>query len=127
MNERAFLEAVIETPADDAPRLVYADWLEDNGDPARAEFIRAQIAREKTPHYDPQWARLRDRERELEKAHRAEWLAPLRRLEDRKVKEEDRWEFERGFAQRATMSARTFLRHGAALVHSTPLRWLHLT
>src|SRR5262249_52955758 len=51
----------------------------------------------------------------------------LRHLEDRKVKAENRWEFERGFVDRATMSARTFLRGGAEIVQSTPLRWLHLT
>ena len=28
--------------ADDAPRLIYADWLSENGDEARAEFIRVQ-------------------------------------------------------------------------------------
>ena len=35
-----FLRAICENPADDAPRLVYADWLDENGDPDRAEFIR---------------------------------------------------------------------------------------
>lgn len=44
------LEAIARDPADDVPRLVYADWCEDNGDPDRAEFIRLQIQadREKT-------------------------------------------------------------------------------
>jgi uncharacterized protein (TIGR02996 family) len=36
------LHAVAETPYDDAPRLVCADWLEEHGDPDRAEFIRVQ-------------------------------------------------------------------------------------
>jgi uncharacterized protein (TIGR02996 family) len=31
---------MIESPADDTPRLVYADWLEDNGQSDRAAFIR---------------------------------------------------------------------------------------
>ncbi|HVK12625.1 MAG TPA: TIGR02996 domain-containing protein [Gemmataceae bacterium] len=39
----AFRRAIIEAPWDDAPRLVYADWLEERGDP-RAEFIRLQVA-----------------------------------------------------------------------------------
>src|SRR5687767_8806243 len=34
------LRGVLEAPEDDAPRLVYADWLEENGDGERAEFIR---------------------------------------------------------------------------------------
>src|SRR5438270_6972316 len=44
MADRAsFLAAVQADPEDDAPRLVYADWLQDNGDPDRAEFIRVQV------------------------------------------------------------------------------------
>jgi uncharacterized protein (TIGR02996 family) len=39
-----FLKMICENPADDAPRLVYADWLEENGEELRAVFIRAQIA-----------------------------------------------------------------------------------
>jgi uncharacterized protein (TIGR02996 family) len=46
MTERdALLRAVCENPDDDTPRLVYADWLQENGskhDRARAEFIRVQ-------------------------------------------------------------------------------------
>ncbi|HVL16173.1 MAG TPA: TIGR02996 domain-containing protein [Gemmata sp.] len=34
--------AVRENPADDLPRLAYADWLEENGQPERGEFIRLQ-------------------------------------------------------------------------------------
>ena len=39
----AFLEAITANPDDDGLRLVYADWLDDQGDVARAEFIRVQI------------------------------------------------------------------------------------
>jgi uncharacterized protein (TIGR02996 family) len=38
----ALFRAVCESPADDTPRLVYADWLDENGRPERAEFIRLQ-------------------------------------------------------------------------------------
>jgi uncharacterized protein (TIGR02996 family) len=31
---------------DDTPRLIYADWLEDHGQPELAEFIRVQCVRE---------------------------------------------------------------------------------
>jgi uncharacterized protein (TIGR02996 family) len=40
----ALLAAVVADAEDDAPRLVYADWLEEHGDPDRAEFIRNQCA-----------------------------------------------------------------------------------
>jgi uncharacterized protein (TIGR02996 family) len=36
--------AVVADAEDDAPRLVYADWLEDHGDPVRAEYIRNECA-----------------------------------------------------------------------------------
>jgi uncharacterized protein (TIGR02996 family) len=39
-----FLRAILESPADDTPRLVMADWLEDHC-PAWSELIRSQIAR----------------------------------------------------------------------------------
>jgi uncharacterized protein (TIGR02996 family) len=42
MTEDAFLQAIRDAPDDDAPRLVYADWLDESGDPARAELIRVQ-------------------------------------------------------------------------------------
>ena len=32
----AFLQAIREAPEDDTPRLVYSDWLDEHGDPARA-------------------------------------------------------------------------------------------
>ena len=39
-TERALLAAIAASPDDDLPRLVYADWLDENGRPLRAEFIR---------------------------------------------------------------------------------------
>jgi uncharacterized protein (TIGR02996 family) len=41
-DEAALLAAVLAGPDDDLPRLVYADWLDENGRPERAEFIRVQ-------------------------------------------------------------------------------------
>lgn len=43
-DQKAFLAAIRATPADDLPRLVLADWLDENGQPERAEFIRVQCA-----------------------------------------------------------------------------------
>jgi uncharacterized protein (TIGR02996 family) len=55
----ALLRAILAAPADDTPRLVYADYLEEHGDPARAAFIRTQIALARVPEYDPVWAAAR--------------------------------------------------------------------
>jgi uncharacterized protein (TIGR02996 family) len=41
-DDTALLAAIRAAPDDDAPRLVYADWLDEHGDGARAEFIRVQ-------------------------------------------------------------------------------------
>ncbi len=38
-----FLRMIAENPDDDAPRLVFADWLDEHDMPERAEFIRLQI------------------------------------------------------------------------------------
>ncbi len=64
----AFLKAILENPDDDAPRLVFADWLEEHGDGPRAEFIRAQVELAKPPA-----PRSRTRRRELERRVKALW------------------------------------------------------
>jgi uncharacterized protein (TIGR02996 family) len=38
------LAAILAEPDEDIHRLAYADWLDENGRPERAEFIRAQVA-----------------------------------------------------------------------------------
>ncbi len=38
-----FLQDILEHPDDDVPRLIYSDWLEENGQEDRAEFIRVQV------------------------------------------------------------------------------------
>lgn len=47
-DHAAFLAAVVAAPADDLPRLVYADWLDERGDP-RGEFIRVQVELARAP------------------------------------------------------------------------------
>jgi uncharacterized protein (TIGR02996 family) len=42
MNEAAFLAQLTDEPDDDVTLLVYADWLEDDGQHTKADFIRAQ-------------------------------------------------------------------------------------
>src|SRR5262249_28449408 len=41
-RHEGFLRDIVAHPEDSAPRLIYADWLEENGDAARAELIRVQ-------------------------------------------------------------------------------------
>lgn len=41
-QHEAFLRAIFDAPDDDTPRLVYADFLQENSEEDRAEFIRIQ-------------------------------------------------------------------------------------
>lgn len=50
MSDRAaFISAILADLAADTPRLVFADWLQEYGEEARAEFIRCQIEAAKRP------------------------------------------------------------------------------
>jgi uncharacterized protein (TIGR02996 family) len=73
---RALFAGVVERPDDDAPRLVLADWLEENGHPERAELIRLQIELERTPRHDPRHAELRRRDAEFNKL-KWDWMLPI--------------------------------------------------
>jgi uncharacterized protein (TIGR02996 family) len=40
-DDEAFIRAIVDSPGDDTPRLVYADWLDDRDDP-RGAYLRAE-------------------------------------------------------------------------------------
>lgn len=42
-DELAFLSAICAEPGDDTVRLVYADWLEESGEPDYAAFVRESV------------------------------------------------------------------------------------
>src|SRR5262245_193736 len=74
----AFIRTILEQPDGDAPRLVYADWLEERGDPL-AELIRVQCSLARLEVGQPRWESLRNRERQLLADHQPRWLEPIRR------------------------------------------------
>jgi uncharacterized protein (TIGR02996 family) len=87
-----FLKAILEKVEDDAPRLIYADWLEERGDP-RGEFIRVQCKLDKLSTSDPALPTLLEREQLLLREHRDDWMLDLPPLGRRLT-----WgEFHRGF------------------------------
>src|SRR5438067_3030369 len=49
----ALVAAICAEPDDDTPRLVYADFLQENGEPERAAFVRAQVELARTPAWEP--------------------------------------------------------------------------
>src|SRR5258708_34922191 len=72
---KGFLDDIVANIDDDTPRLVYADWLTENGQDERAEFIRVQVERARLPAWDAAQVRLRLREQELLARHGEMWLA----------------------------------------------------
>jgi uncharacterized protein (TIGR02996 family) len=72
-DEYAILQTIIDDPDDDVPRLVIADWYEENGNPERAEFIRVQIKLEGMKPNDPRYEYLITRQSELYKKHHLLW------------------------------------------------------
>jgi uncharacterized protein (TIGR02996 family) len=75
--EEAFLRDIHERPHDDAPRLVYADWLDENGQPERAEFIRVQCRLAELVTGHPERPALEKREYALWRKHTKAWQKPL--------------------------------------------------
>ena len=78
-DQKQLLRAILENPDEDTPRLMYADWLDEHDDAARAEFIRLQckladrLRREHVPADDPDTKR----EFELQRQLGARWLAEM--------------------------------------------------
>jgi uncharacterized protein (TIGR02996 family) len=61
----ALLRATFGAPDDDTPRLVLADYLEENDQPDRAALIRVQCERARLPPADPGWKDLTEREAQV--------------------------------------------------------------
>lgn len=81
MSASALLAAVRANPDDDLPRLVFADWLDENGDTDRAEFIRLQVELPRLIDAgDPRWMVDRQRAEELRREHGGRWTGGLRPL-----------------------------------------------
>ena len=68
--EPELLAQIYAAPADDHPREVYADWLQERGDP-RGDFIALQLARLRGEPIDEA------REKQLLAKHAVAWLGPL--------------------------------------------------
>ena len=121
---RGFLDDIVANIDDDTPRLAYADWLTENGQDDRAEFIRVQIERARRPTWDAAQVRLRLREQELLRLHGEQWLAELPAIEGAK------WEgFRRGivaevsFASFEAMRANAHACRAVAPVEAVTVRW----
>lgn len=123
MSERsAFIRAICENPACDTARLVFADWLDENGNGPWARFIRHQIWTPVSPcRLAPLTALL-----SLEP-----FVGPLPHLYTRNVSGVggatvtypngmEFW-FRRGFVAEVHLPCHEFLKHAAALFAAYPI------
>ena len=117
----ALLRAVCENPRDDTPRLIYADWLEENGQPERAAFIRFSCEYPNPLLSYPQGRELLERSRQFDDWE-VKWGAELPALPGVK------WDtvlLERGFTTSVTFSsAKAFTAHADAVFAAAPVQRL---
>jgi uncharacterized protein (TIGR02996 family) len=111
--EDAFLQTILEHPDDDIPRLVFADWLEEHGNP-RGAFIRLQCERAKLTPHDPAWKTLLAQEAALLKQFETEWSKPMLRLVDA-------IHYRRGFIEHVSVSATKLLKNAERLFRLAPV------
>jgi uncharacterized protein (TIGR02996 family) len=114
-QDEGLLRAILESPDDDLLRLVYADWLEEGGRPARAELVRVQIELARLPKDDARRPELQEKEWALLRKHERAWLGPLRAWLSK-------WEFRRGLLEVVTLKARTLVKQAGALLRLAPVR-----
>jgi uncharacterized protein (TIGR02996 family) len=76
-DEAAFLAAVRAAPNDVSYRLVYANWLEERGDP-RGELIRVEEEMRQLPVFSDQYWDLKTRRNKLRSQAAPKWLEALR-------------------------------------------------
>lgn len=114
--EHPFVQEVRAHPHDDAPRLIFADWLEEAGD-RRADLIRVQVELSRLPREDARVRELELGEEALLDEFAEEWLAPLRTLGASGV---SRRCFQRGLIERVRMSGADFLTRGEELCRQAP-------
>jgi uncharacterized protein (TIGR02996 family) len=119
-QEEAFLADIVEHPDDDTVRLIFADWLEEQGDGDRAEFIRVQIELEKLSPTHRDRSRLRRREQELWKKHSNEWKKEVQAWAQKKVA------FERGFAAHISCTGRELMAGLKGVLARAPIRSVEL-
>lgn len=119
MHEQ-FIQHIIEHPDDDAPRLVYADWLEDRGDSDRAEFIRVECEFARLDHDSPRRIDLKARRLQLWQQYRIEWLGPLDGLVENSFSE-------RGLINGISIALPTLLENAETIFRAAPIEKVSLS
>ncbi len=117
-DQADFLAAIIANPDDKRARIVYADLLQDQGDP-RGEFIMLQCTRAELPPGDKQVAAIEKREAELLKKHKKAWTAFG-------TTTGARWEYRRGFVEKASCDAVALVGFGDVIFGLEPIEELNV-
>lgn len=136
-HDEAFIQSIREAPGDDAPRLIYADWLEEHGQAERAEFIRVQCRLAGLSEDAPDKPELQSRAEDLLRKNWNEWAGPLRAIVGPwYARYGEPWgeeyhpdalrRFQRGFVDTLALVAEDFLQHVEQLKRLVPLRELRL-
>jgi uncharacterized protein (TIGR02996 family) len=115
---QALLADILAHPDDKKPRLVYADMLQEQGDP-RGDFIAMQCTRAELPEGDARIGELDKSIEALLKKHKKAWTA----LGDNKGA---RWEFRRGFAEKLSIDADHLVANGAEILAAEPIEELSI-
>jgi uncharacterized protein (TIGR02996 family) len=118
-TEQAFLDDILAHPDEDAPRLIFADWLEDHGDEVRARFIRLQCRLARMDDTHPERGSLLAEVQDLVRSHGPGWAGALRGRVDE-------WQFRRGFVECVELSGALSRERLRRLVQNIPLRSLRL-
>src|SRR5262245_26986894 len=105
-DDEGFVRAIEAAPDDLAPRLVYADWLDERHDP-RAELIRLEHAMDQLPAQSDRYWELKPRRYELRAGCDPNWLRRLGNGTDYRpvfadvpARWRDRWRLLREFVER---------------------------
>jgi uncharacterized protein (TIGR02996 family) len=136
------LRAVVADPADDTPRLVYADWLDEHDQPGRAALIRVQVelARVVASGDVRKWGTARRRFDELRSQEAAllgppgppgaqpgrQWVLPPG-LNDAWPRGVGGWEWHRGFPERWWCPLHLWTKFGRTIAVQTPVRQVIVT
>jgi uncharacterized protein (TIGR02996 family) len=115
-DARPFLRAICADPSDDAPRLIYADWLEEHDYSDQAEYIRTALAIPQLSGDEREAGE--DRAWDLLRVGRADWQWPLDASEALRVSVCD---FTRGFPAAVGLAETVFLAHAATVFGLHPL------
>ncbi len=147
IDGRGLFQAILDDPADDISRLIYADWLDENGQEERAEFIRlqlkladpanwplqpylAKVVENLIGAHKDQWFRLLSRKPGYGQSHRLRWWPVASNEEERLDRGSDcpvlseaiEGVSRRGFLTEVYCCCADWMRWGPEIVRTAPIQ-----